>query len=184
MHAVLVVRLRGFLGSLVWLCSLRCKLCNSLVRRRNFWWMCGWLDGENLIICIAIWTLYKRWGPVAFDDFRACCIALRGMLGCNSLDRHETWADGWTGFLRISKNTRQPSSREANWWPSAPALQCLLFRFTINLSHQVPCFEWVSGIPKTKLIQQNPTKGMERKGKEKERKGKGREGKGREGTAR
>ena len=35
----------------------------------------GWMDGEDLIICVAIWTLYKRRGPLTCDDLRALSIA-------------------------------------------------------------------------------------------------------------
>ena len=36
-----------------------------------------WMNEEDLIICVALWTLYKRWGPLISDDFRAGCIASR-----------------------------------------------------------------------------------------------------------
>ena len=32
-------------------------------------------DGEDLIICIAIWTLYKLWVPLLCDDLRVRSIA-------------------------------------------------------------------------------------------------------------
>ena len=35
------------------------------------------IDRVDLIICLAIWTLYKRRPPKACDDFRASCIASR-----------------------------------------------------------------------------------------------------------
>ena len=35
------------------------------------------MDGEDLIICVALWTLYKRRPPLTCDDFRTVCIALR-----------------------------------------------------------------------------------------------------------
>ena len=43
-------------------------------------WMDGWMDGVDLIICVAIWTLYKRCLPLISGDFRATCIASRNRL--------------------------------------------------------------------------------------------------------
>ena len=43
------------------------------------------LDGEDLIICLAKWTLYKRWGPLTCDDFRAISIASRNRRRFTSL---------------------------------------------------------------------------------------------------
>ena len=50
-------------------------------------WMDGWIgmDGEDLIICLAIWTLYKRWFPLVSDDLRVSCIASRNRLRSASL---------------------------------------------------------------------------------------------------
>ena len=48
-------------------------------------WMGGWLDGEDLIICVAIWTLYKRWGPLTSDDLLAGRRASRNRLRSTSL---------------------------------------------------------------------------------------------------
>ena len=48
-------------------------------------WMDGWMDGVDLIICLAIWTLYKRWGPLISDEPRAICIASRNKLRSTSL---------------------------------------------------------------------------------------------------
>ena len=33
------------------------------------------MDGEDLIICIAIWTLYKLWRPLISDDLRVRSVA-------------------------------------------------------------------------------------------------------------
>ena len=43
------------------------------------------MDGVDLIICLAIWTLYKPWGPLPSDDFLASCIASRNRLRLASL---------------------------------------------------------------------------------------------------
>ena len=43
------------------------------------------MDGEDLIICVAIWTLYKRCLPLIFDDLLAICIASRNRLRSASL---------------------------------------------------------------------------------------------------
>ena len=52
-------------------------------------WMDGWTDGrtdgEDLIICVALWTLYKRRPPLLSDDLRAICIASRNRLRSASL---------------------------------------------------------------------------------------------------
>ena len=42
--------------------------------------MDGWMDGEDLIICVALWTLYKRRAPLVSDDFRAVSIASRNQM--------------------------------------------------------------------------------------------------------
>ena len=47
--------------------------------------MDGWMDGVDLIICIAIWTLYKRRLPLTFAEARASCIASRNELRPASL---------------------------------------------------------------------------------------------------
>ena len=48
-------------------------------RLQNLLWWLGrrGADQEDLIICVALWTLYKRRPPLTFDDFRASCIASR-----------------------------------------------------------------------------------------------------------
>ena len=38
------------------------------------------MDGEHLIICVAIWTSYKRGCPLTCDDLLAICIASRNRL--------------------------------------------------------------------------------------------------------
>ena len=43
------------------------------------------MDGVDLIICIAIWTLYKRRLPLIFAEARAICIASRNELRPASL---------------------------------------------------------------------------------------------------
>ena len=43
------------------------------------------MDGEDLIICAAIWTLYKLWRPLTCDDFREISIASRNKLRFTSL---------------------------------------------------------------------------------------------------
>ena len=43
------------------------------------------MDGVDLIICIAIWTLYKRCPPLLSDDFLAISIASRNRLRSASL---------------------------------------------------------------------------------------------------
>ena len=47
--------------------------------------MDGWMDGEDLIICLALRTLYKRWFPLICDDFPTICIASRNRLRFASL---------------------------------------------------------------------------------------------------
>ena len=48
-------------------------------------WMDGCMDGEDLIICVAIWTLYKLWVPLTSDEFRMIPIASRNKLRFTSL---------------------------------------------------------------------------------------------------
>ena len=43
------------------------------------------MDGVDLIICIAIWTLYKRCAPLIRDEFRVSPIASRNKLRFTSL---------------------------------------------------------------------------------------------------
>ena len=43
------------------------------------------MDGEDLIICVAIWTLYKRWVPLLSGDFRAVSMVSRNRLRSASL---------------------------------------------------------------------------------------------------
>ena len=43
------------------------------------------MDGVDLIICLAIWTLYKPWGPLPCDDLLAVSIASRNRLRSTSL---------------------------------------------------------------------------------------------------
>ena len=43
-------------------------------------WMDGWMDGVDLIICLAIWTLYKPRLPLTFGDFLAVPMASRNKL--------------------------------------------------------------------------------------------------------
>ena len=38
------------------------------------------MDGEDLIICVAIWTLYRRRLPLTSDDLLTICIASRNRL--------------------------------------------------------------------------------------------------------
>ena len=47
--------------------------------------MDGWMDGEDLIICLAIWTFYKRWRPLIRDDLRVSSIAARNKFCLPSL---------------------------------------------------------------------------------------------------
>ena len=44
-----------------------------------------WIDREDLIICIAIWTLYKLCGPLVSDEVREISIASRNKLRFSSL---------------------------------------------------------------------------------------------------
>ena len=46
--------------------------------------MDGWMDGEDLIICVALWTLYKRRRPLICDDLRAGSIASRNKLSSST----------------------------------------------------------------------------------------------------
>ena len=75
--------------------------------------MDGWMDGEDLIICVAIWTLYKRRPPLLSDDLRASSIASRNgfrftsLSGGISMDfgsvlepKIEAKIDFWEVFLR------------------------------------------------------------------------------------
>ena len=63
----------------------------KLWRLQNLLWWLGqrgadqWMDGEDLIICVAIWTLYKRRPPLLSDDLRVRCIASRNRLRFASL---------------------------------------------------------------------------------------------------
>ena len=47
--------------------------------------MDGWMDGEDLIICVAIWMLNKARPPLISDEFRAIPIASRNKLRFTSL---------------------------------------------------------------------------------------------------
>ena len=45
----------------------------------------GWMDGEDLIICVAIWTPNKAWPPLTSADLLAISIASRNRLRSASL---------------------------------------------------------------------------------------------------
>ena len=47
--------------------------------------MDGWMDGEDLIICLAIWMPNKARLPLTYDDSGAGCIASRNRLRFKSL---------------------------------------------------------------------------------------------------
>ena len=47
--------------------------------------MDGWMDGEDLITCVAIWTPYKRRPPLISDDLRAISMASRNRLRSASI---------------------------------------------------------------------------------------------------
>ena len=63
------------------------EICEEHVRLQTLLWWSGrrGADQEDLIICVALWTLYKRRGPLPCDDFRAVCIASRNKLRLTSL---------------------------------------------------------------------------------------------------
>ena len=73
-------------------------------RLQNLLWWLGRQGAyqEDLIICVAFWTLYKRRFPLLCDDFRAGCIASRNKL----LSRPHLFASPldfggfWGGFGR------------------------------------------------------------------------------------
>ena len=44
-----------------------------------------WMDGVDLIICLAFWMVYKRRLPLICDDLLASCIASRNKLRFTSL---------------------------------------------------------------------------------------------------
>ena len=56
-------------------------------RLKNLLWWLGrrGADQEDLIICVAIWTLYKLWVPLTSDDLRVGSIASRNKLRFTSL---------------------------------------------------------------------------------------------------
>ena len=75
--------------------------------------MDGWMDGVDLIICLAIWTLYKRWVPLTCDDLLAGSISSRNRLRFTSFfggifmdfgkvlePKIEAKIDFWEVFLR------------------------------------------------------------------------------------
>ena len=63
------------------------EICVEHVRLQTLLWWLGrrGADQEDLIICLAIWTLYKRRPPLPCDDFRASSIASRNKLRLTSL---------------------------------------------------------------------------------------------------
>ena len=67
------------------------EICVEHVRLQTLLWWLGrrgadqLMDGEDLIICLALWTLYKRRPPLRPDDFRASSIAPRNKLRLASL---------------------------------------------------------------------------------------------------
>ena len=71
--------------------------------------MDGWMDGVDLIICLAIWTLYKRRLPLVSDEFRAICIASRNELRPTSLSKGI-----YEDFGRISGGFGRPK-----WMPKS-----------------------------------------------------------------
>ena len=47
--------------------------------------MDGWMDGEDLIICVALLVVKKLWGPLVCAEVRAVSIASRNRLRLASL---------------------------------------------------------------------------------------------------
>ena len=64
--------------------------------------MDGWMDGVDLIICLAIWTLYKRRVPLVSDDSQVISIASQNKLRSTSLCRAFFGDFGrvWGGFRK------------------------------------------------------------------------------------
>ena len=60
------------------------------------------MDGEDLIICVAIWTLYKRRFPLTSDDLRAVSIASRNQTRSrlHSFASRVDFEGFWGGFGR------------------------------------------------------------------------------------
>ena len=63
------------------------ETCVNHFRLKNLLWWLGrrGADQEDLIICIAIWTLYKLWPPLISDDLREISIASQNKLRFTSL---------------------------------------------------------------------------------------------------
>ena len=65
------------------------------------------MDGEDLIICVAIWTLYKRRPPLVCDDLRAISIASRNKLPsrpylfASQLDFGGFWGRFWEFQMQV-----------------------------------------------------------------------------------
>ena len=66
------------------------------------------MDGVDLIICLAIWTLYKRRLPLTSDDFLAICIASRNRLRSTSLCNafYLDFGGVWGGFWRPKRRPK------------------------------------------------------------------------------
>ena len=65
-------------------------------------WINEWMNKEDLIICVALWTLYKRRPPLLCDDLRASSIASRNQTRSrlHSFASRVDFGGFWGGFGR------------------------------------------------------------------------------------
>ena len=109
-------------------------------RLQNLLWWLGrrGADQEDLIICVALWTLYKRRRPLISDDFRAGCIASRNQtrsrlhLFASRVDFGATWG----GFGRSKWRLKSIFGRPF----AMPSPSALLNRFFGDFLKSEPWF--------------------------------------------
>ena len=109
-------------------------------RLQNLLWWLGrrGVDQEDLIICVAFWTLYKRRAPLRSDHLRASCIASRNQmrsrlhLFASRVDFGGTWGVFGKSKWRLKSIFGRPSAMHS---PSA-----LLNRFFGDFLKAEPWF--------------------------------------------
>ena len=114
------------------------------------------MDGEDLIICLAVWTLYKRWVPLTCDDLLAISIASRNelrfktLLGAIRVDFGRFWEakpeakiEFWEVFLRCVFRMRFGVDFGRIFGDSKPekSIKTMVFPMVFAIFHKIDVFE-------------------------------------------
>ena len=117
------------------------------------------MDGEDLIICLAIWTLYKRRLPLVCAELRVPCIASRNelrfktLLGAIRVDFGRFWEakpeakiEFWEVFLRCVFRMRFGVDFGRIFGDSKPekSIKTIVFPMVFAIFHKIDVFEKVA----------------------------------------